>query len=257
MKKSAVSLLSVLLLAFAFFPPLIHAQGVSSGIATYVQVKDKEVTEGDIIKFTTAGYQKTEVEYEPAVYGVVVDKPSVSFENTNLQGAKAVVSGGKVYVRVNTSNGEIKKGTLITSSNTPGIGMRASQNGYVIGTAVEGFNSSDKKAIGKVLVILNISYNSSLSAKTNNLFKLFTVAADAPYLSPLNALRYVFAGILIIVSFVIAVGFFGKVSNTGVEAIGRNPLAGKMIMVSVVMHLVLAAGIIGIGVLMAYLLLVL
>ena len=60
-----------------------------------------------------------------------------------------------------------------------------------------------------------------------------------------------------ILSFVIAVFFFGRVSTTGVEAIGRNPLAGKLIMTSVVLHLGLAAGIILIGVAVGYIILVL
>ena len=90
-----------------------------------------------------------------------------------------------------------------------------------------------------------------------NIFKLFTIAADAPYLSPLNALRYVFAGIMVIASFFIAVFFFVRVSTTGVEALGRNPLAGKLIMASVILHLLLAAVIILIGLGVGYIILVL
>jgi F0F1-type ATP synthase membrane subunit c/vacuolar-type H+-ATPase subunit K len=254
--QSFLSILTLILLSFAFIPVSASAQ-ISSGIATYVQINDKDVQEGDVIKVTPKGYRKTTTAYEPSVFGVVTDNPSVSFENKSLPNGTAVISSGKVYVRVSGHNGPISKGDTLTTSIIPGVAQKATENGYVIGTAVESFPASKNSDTGKVLVVLNITYNSSLTTKTNNLFKLFTIAADAPYLSPLNALRYLFAGIMVLTSFVIAVFFFGRVSTTGVEAIGRNPLAGKLIMASVVLHLLLAAGIIIIGVAVGYIILVL
>lgn len=254
--RSLLSTLTLILLCVAFIPVIASAQ-ISSGIATYVQILDKDVKEGDIIKVTPTGYMKTTNAYEPSVFGVVTDNPSVSFENRSLPNGKAVISSGKVYVLVSAHNGPIKKGDTLTTSVISGYAQKASDNGYVIGTAVESFPAKKNTDTGKILVVLNITYNSSLTTKTNNLFKLFSIAADAPYLSPLNALRYLFAGIMVIASFFIAVFFFGRVSTTGVEAIGRNPLAGKLIMVSVVLHLALAAVIIFIGVGIGYIILVL
>lgn len=254
--RSFFAVITIILLSCAFIPVIASAQ-ISSGIATYVQILDKDVKEGDLIKVTPQGYKKTTTAYEPSVFGVVTDNPSVSFENKSLPNGKAVISSGKVYVNVTAHNGPINKGDTLTTSVVPGYAQKATENGYVIGTAVDSFPASKNSDTGKILVVLNITYNSSLTTKTNNLFKLFTIAADAPYLSPLNALRYLFAGIMVIASFVIAVFFFGRVSTTGVEAIGRNPLAGKLIMASVVLHLLLAAGIIVIGIAVAYIILVL
>jgi F0F1-type ATP synthase membrane subunit c/vacuolar-type H+-ATPase subunit K len=251
-----IIIISVFVLGLLFFSPTPSFGQVSSGIATYVQINDTNIKEGDLIRLTPNGYKKTTNAYDSSVFGVVTDNPSVSFENTSLTNAKPVISSGKVYVNVTAHNGPIKKGDVLTSSSVAGYAQKATDNGYVIGTAAEDFNASNNKATGKILVILNFTYNTSIASKSNNIFKLFTIAADAPYLSPLNALRYVFAAIMVILSFIIAVYFFGRVSATGVEAIGRNPLASKMIMLSVIFNLLLSGVIIGLGVAVGYIILV-
>lgn len=248
--------LTILVTSFAIFPRTSAAQ-ISSGIATSIQIIDKDVKEGDIIKTTPKGYRKTTTAYDSAVYGVVTDNPSVSFENTSLSNGKPVISRGKVYVNVTGHNGPIVIGDPLTTSPISGKAQKASENGYIIGTAAESFPAKKNSDQGKILVVLNISYNSTLTPKTNNIFKLFSLAADAPYLSPLNALRYVFAALMVLFSFFIAVYFFGRVSTTGVEAIGRNPLAGKMILLSVVFNLSLAGLIVLVGIGVGYIILVL
>ena len=249
------SICLIFLYVLGSFTTHVSAQ-ISSGIATYVQINDSGVKEGDLIKLTPEGYKKTSVAYESSIFGVITDKPSVSFENTAVENGRPVTSSGKVYVNVTAHNGPIKKGDVLTTSPTAGYAQKATENGYVIGTAAEDFNASKNSDTGKILVVLNITYNSSVAPKTNNIFRLFTLAADAPYLSPLNTLRYVFAAIMVILSFIIAVYFFGKVSTKGVEAIGRNPLASNMIMLSVVMNLFLAGIVIALGVGVAYIILV-
>lgn len=256
MKYSALLFISTVVLLVCTIVPQTSAQ-ISSGIATYVQINDSSVKEGDLIKLTPSGYKKTTNPYEASIFGVVTDRPSISFENKSLPNGKPVISSGKVYVNVTAHNGPIKKGDVLTTSSTAGYAQKASENGYVIGTAAEDFTASKNSDTGKILVVLNITYNSSIAPKTNNIFRLFTLAADAPYLSPLNTLRYVFAGIMVILSFIIAVYFFGRVSTKGVEAIGRNPLASKMIMLSVIVNLFLAGIVIALGVGVAYIILVL
>jgi len=232
-------------------PAFAQSNDTSSGIATYIPIAG-ETHPGDIVDLSKNGYKLSSTPYDPSVFGVIAENPSVSFENTNLKGTQPVISTGKVYVRVTTVNGPIHKGDLISASKTPGVGQKATQDGYVIGTALQDYTASDPKAIGRVLVVLNITFNASSGQSNKNLLSTFQNALDAPYLSPLNALRYVLAGIMIVISFVIAVSFFGKVSRLGVEAIGRNPLAGRMILMSVVLHLILAASIILVGVGIAY-----
>ena len=64
------------------------------------------------------------------------------------------------------------------------------------------------------------------------------------------------AGIVALVSVLAGLIFFGKVARGGIEAIGRNPLASKMIWLSVVMNVVLTTAIMLVGVAIGYLILV-
>lgn len=254
LQLSKISLLASLALIFVT-PANAQTSEVSSGIATYIQIAGKTQA-GDIVDLSNTGYKLASTPYDPSVFGVIAENPSVSFENTNIKDTKPVISTGKVYVLVTTSNGPIHKGDLISASTTPGVGQKATQDGYVLGTAVQDYTASDKKATGRILVVLNITFNATSGQVKQNLLSSFQNALTAPYLSPLNALRYALAAIMVIVSFIIAVSFFGKVSRLGVEAIGRNPLAGRLILLTVILHLILAAGIIMVGLGIAYFVLV-
>lgn len=252
--------LITLLSLVAMIQPARAQESASSGIATYIVVKGT-THPGDIVTLTKNGYELSATPYDPSVFGIIVENPSVSFENTTLKDGQPVISSGKAYVRITTANGAIKKGDPITTSNIPGVGQKATQDGFVIGTALQDYSSKDQKKIGKILIILNISYNGSQNGTLSggsrgNLLQSISQAASAPYLTPLSALRYVLAGILVITSFIIALIFFGKISSTGVEAIGRNPMAGRLILISVIFHIFLATLIILAGVGIAYLLLV-
>lgn len=227
---------------------------ISSGVANMIQIDEENVEEGDIITFTAEGYKKSSIAYDSHVYGVVTDNPQVVLETTDAQNAHAVISFGKVYAKVSNTNGNIQPGDLITTSKIPGVGQKADASGYVLGTALESY-SSDQPGI--ILVILNIGFNSRATTVSSNLIQNLKLALSAPEVSPVNALRYILAAAIVIIGFIFGIGFFGRVSASGVEAIGRNPLASKLIMLSMLFHLSLSLVIILVGIAIAYLILVL
>lgn len=257
MRRVSVFFMVVLFLASSMLGRVIsvaHAQSSdnSSGIAVYIQVLDKKVVEGDIITLSKDGYVLSGVPYDPNLFGVVVNDPAIVFES-DQPNSHAVVSQGKVLMRVSTVNGNIKKGDLVTSSTIHGVGQRATENGFIMATALEDYAGKD---IGKILVVLSVGHGVVSSDTRGNLLKSFEFALKAPYMSPLSALRYVFAAVMVIGSFLIAVGYFGRVSSVGIEALGRNPLAGKLIIFSVVLNIFLAFIIVAVGIGVAYLTLV-
>lgn len=74
---------------------------------------------------------------------------------------------GRVPVSVSTENGEIKSGDYLTSSSIPGVAMKATKAGQVIGQAMEGYSGSD---LGKITVfIANSTYNGSVSSLVDGL----------------------------------------------------------------------------------------
>ena len=83
---------------------------------------------------------------------------------------------GQVYVKVSLENGEIKAGDPITTSSSPGIAMKASQSGRILGSALQPWNGTQVRdndapqqalpdSVGMVLAIVQPTWfeiNSSL-----------------------------------------------------------------------------------------------
>jgi|SRR5581483_6089873 len=233
------------------------ALGLSEGIAIYVPISAKNVKDGDIISSTNKGYVLSSTTYDSQMFGIVNENAAASFKETNLTGAFPVVSNGKAYVNVTTANGNIKKGDFITSSAIAGAGEKADQNGYIVGSALEDYSSSDKHKVGSILITLNIRYNANTTTATNNVLESIKQAAIAPSIAPLTSLRYLLAALIAIAAFILGFISFGRVARTGVEALGRNPLAAKLIELGVAFNTLLTIGIILVGLGIAYLILVL
>jgi len=244
-----------LLLSFVFPKSLVRAQGV----ALSVPVVDSDATNGDIVSSTEKGYVLSSSAYDANMFGIITETPAISFIPVSAQNTKSVVSTGTILVNVSTINGPIKKGSFITSSTIKGLGQKADKNGFILGVAAENYREKDPQKAGKILVSLNIKYNTapSNSVVRTNLLEFLKQSATAPYLSPLASLRYLLAAIISIAAFVFGFTYFGKVAQTGVEALGRNPLAAKIIQFSVVLHIILTVGIILVGLAIAYLILIL
>jgi len=227
---------------------------LSAGVAISVDIPASSVKDGDIISSTEKGYALTRVEYDPNIYGVVTRNPSIGLENTADKNKTYILTSGQAIVRVSTANGAIKKNDKITSSTTAGVGQKATQNGFILGYALE--NYSNNRAPGTIRMIINPQFSSTDAAVRNNLLSSLRSAGSAAVLSPLEALRYVAAAAVAIISFVLGFTYFGRVAAKGVEAVGRNPLAGRLIEFSVVLNILLTGAIIVVGLVIAYLILI-
>lgn len=222
-------------------------------MARTVQISE-EAPEGSIIAITDKGYRLANREYDSGIYGVATKTPAVSLENIPMTNLTHVVYQGQIRVLVSAANGEIKKNDLITSSKTPGVGIKATSNGFILGTALEDYSDQSP---GRILISVNPVYNSSFSqGASKNIFEILRNARSSAYLSPLESLRYLIAALVALISFILGFTYFGKVAQKGVEAVGRNPLAGRLIEVSVILNVLLTGLIIIVGLSIAYLILI-
>lgn len=251
---------SLLLLTFISYSPSAFAQSVTpaeenfSGVAATLVISENNVPEGSIISGSSNGYRMSRKEYDSGLYGVTSRTPAMTLENIPGTGTTNVVYEGATYVIVSTANGAIKKNDLITSSTTAGVGVRADKNGFVIGTALQDYSGNSN---GKILVNVNPHFDNSFAAGVSrNIFDLLGNARASAYLSPLEALRYVIAALVALIGFALGFIYFGRVAQKGVEAVGRNPLAGKTIEFSVLLNVALTALIIVVGLIIAYLILI-
>ena len=225
--------------------------GSSLGIATYITIKGKGITDGSIISFSSTGYVLSKLAYDALMIGVVTTTPAVAIvEDTS--NSYPVVSSGNTYVEVTGEGGPIKKGDLITTSQTPGYGQKADRSGYVVGTALQDFPGKSINDIGKIAVSVNIHYFASRPKAQASLFDVFNLAAIATYQEPTTVFKYFAALLIVVFSFIFGFWFFGRAANRGIEAIGRNPLAGKTIQMGILMNVIISVAIIVAGLVVSF-----
>ncbi len=251
-RKTVVSVL-VISLFFGFFvkPAISQVFDTSFGVANYLPIAEDNVQDGAIIVSAQGRYTLSKNEYDPQMVGVVSENAAVVFE---IDGSdqKPVVANGNAYVLVSTVNGEIRKGDLITSSTRPGIGMKAAKSGYVVGSALEDFTSTNTNEVKKINVALNIRYSTFQTKATQSLLDILNLTAVATTEEPTTVFKYFLAGLILVISFVIGFFSFGRIANAGIEALGRNPLAGRMIQLGIMLNVLITVAIIASGVVMAY-----
>ncbi len=108
--------------------------------------------------------RKAREPYEGLLVGVVSSNPGLVFDHgqTYLAGdnahlitqAKTVVAlVGRARVKVSLENGSIAPGDPLTSSSTPGVAMKATKAGKIIGYAL-----AEAEQAGEVLVLLQPNY---------------------------------------------------------------------------------------------------
>ncbi len=94
----------------------------------------------------------------PRILGIISDAPAVK---GGEEGPDKVIVGllGQVPARVSAANGPIKYGDLLTASNVPGIAVKASQAGEVIGRALGNYASSDSSSIGSIQIFVSRTWH--------------------------------------------------------------------------------------------------
>ena len=90
-----------------------------------------------------------------------------------------------------------------------------------------------------------------------NLLDALRSGSLSPLLNPVESLRYILAALIVAATFIIGFSTFGKSSSRTIEALGRNPLAQRSIKTAMVFNMILAFGVMLIGLALAYLILVL
>jgi hypothetical protein len=255
MKKTLIVIFSIILIFT--YAKYTFAEITSSGVAITAPVEDSDAKDGDIVCTYTDGNKRCKEEYDPAIYGVITDNPAASVTDSEIVNGRLILTSGIATVRVNTSNGDIANGDFISSSGTPGVGMKANRNGYVVGKSIEAYTNQDKEGVGRIQILVSIHPEGKLTGTRGNLLQFIRSGISVPVFSPIESLRYLLAVIIVVVSFTLGMIYFGRASRAGIEAVGRNPLAKNVIQFTVIMNIVLTIVIVLVGLAIAYLILIL
>lgn len=238
----------IFLLLFLLITPLAYAQ---SDIANVYDISDREAKDGDILVITPEkGITRTNIPYDIHLFGVLQDNPLVAFKKVDRTG-KTVARSGMAQVNVTNKNGPIKAGDGITSSEIPGYGMKATISGHIIGVATADFSpSADGK--GQVTVALKIEYADLTTARSaNRLLQYIGTAFFKNIQDPQGfglLLKSLIAGLIMIISLVFSFIIISRSIPKAIEAIGRNPLARRSIILSIGLNIgfAIATSLIGI-----------
>lgn len=208
--------------------------------------------EGSIVSFRNGTYELSKEPYDSGIMGVISTTSALSLEDVNLTQSKSVAVSGEVNVKVFTKNGPIAVGDLITSSDVPGVGQKVLLSGQVLGAALQAYDSPNPDTVGLITVLVDSRSNVASNNMKVNLVQALKSGYSDVVFTPATSLRYLLAIIIVAVSFLLGFASFGKVSGKSVEALGRNPLASKLIKSVVVFNFMLTFIILVVGLALAY-----
>lgn len=226
--------------------------------AEYVNLavpEGQEIQEGLIVELVDGEYRLAATPYSTALYGAVTLDPAVAVSSVGLGNTifPAVISG-ITFVRVADSNGEIKRGDFITSSETPGVGMKLDRPGFALGVAQADFAGGE----GLVPVSLTLDFAQAGASRNalSQLGNILDLGFEAVAYEPNTALRYILAAIVLIIAITFGLLTFGRSATNGVTAMGRNPLARRSIMAIVAFNVTMTVVFSGAGLVLAVFILI-
>jgi F0F1-type ATP synthase membrane subunit c/vacuolar-type H+-ATPase subunit K len=227
------------------------------GSAVSLPIENDVSNAGDIVSYIDGKYSLSNRPYDTTMFGVIVEDPSTAFRDLNLEKFKLVSSFGETSVYVTAKNGDIKTGDLITTSDYAGVGQKADESGQILGIALEDYTPQKSTDIARIIVFVDIKTSFVDKTISKNLLEVLKMSLTSPFMTPIEALRYLLAIAVVFASLVIGFSNFGKITGSSVEALGRNPLAGPSIRRVVVFNFAMTIIIMIIGLIIAYLILIL
>lgn len=256
------------LMLLLFLPTIIYAQSeegpkkfqalgsdASLGVARLVELKDKDVKDGNVVSSSENGAVLSTIPYDGHVLGVVARDAAILIQSSEVTEGIPVVSNGQVYILVSSKEGPIKKGNLLTTGTIPGVAVKASKSGYVLGTALEDYDDSDPQKTEKIVVELDLHYFNSKPTFPGSLSDIFKIALLPTKEGPSPLFKYIIAALVVLGSFAFGFLTFGRTAAKGVEALGRNPAAKGVIHLGIIFNVSIVIVIVLSGLAVAFLIL--
>lgn len=136
---------------------------LGADLAENYYTSDDSIEPGDVVsieEILPAGIKKSDRAYDSKAIGVVSTAPGITLDDAIGLGvgrAVPVALAGRIPVKVSTENGRVKAGDYLTSSSVPGVAMKATKSGIIIGQALQDFNYQDGET-GLVITFVKNGY---------------------------------------------------------------------------------------------------
>lgn len=261
-------------LAVAMAVPSVLAQSVTQGYEAGETIQNGMLVQLVVDERTKqAKVFALKQENEQQILGIVVaatDSPVALGDPEKQQ--VFVARNGQYPVLVSTQNGPIKSGDSLTVSSLKGVAMKSdNKHQVIVGKALQNFSdgantssratltAGDAKqqvALGRILVDVGIARNPSYSGDViAGVPQWMTRIANQVSGRPTTALRVYACLAILFVAVVVAGGVLFAGARSGMNAVGRNPLAKKSIFKSMITVVMMAIIIVMVGIVAVYLLL--
>jgi len=122
---------------------LLEAGDVVSVSNEKLTLNGHEITTRGVLRKSSGAYDKN-------ILGAISTTPGLILGSYDPEGKSLLALAGRTPVKVSAENGPIDIGDYLTSSSQPGIAMKATQPGMVIGRALE----IAEGALGKIEVLI-------------------------------------------------------------------------------------------------------
>ncbi|MFS8158633.1 MAG: hypothetical protein ACMG6E_00200, partial [Candidatus Roizmanbacteria bacterium] len=138
---------------------------------TYPAATKDKLQTGEIVAMGTSNKQtdadindikRTTKAYDNLAFGVIATKPGIILDDEKSYEKVNVALKGRVPVLVTTENGPIHIGDAITSSSKPGVGMKATKSGRILGYAMTEWTNPDPNEIDQVTIFVNPGYGDGI-----------------------------------------------------------------------------------------------
>jgi hypothetical protein len=172
-----------------------------------------------------------------SLVGVVISSNSAQVSLSSGTNQVQVATGGINEVLVSDINGAISTGEEITASPISGVGMLATNNAEVIGSAQGNFpnatasketiNTSTGKQtinIGDVAVLVNVGYYTKQPTKTlipTAIQNLVNAVAG----KQVKTLPIIISGVIFVITLIVVVSIVYSLIRGSIISVGRNPMA--------------------------------
>ncbi len=138
---------------------LFYTPTAGADLAETYFTNDMSIAPGDVVSIDPAlhtGVKKSTSAYDKNTLGIISTNPGLLLGEGGGSGVPVPVAlAGRVPVKVSAENGAILPGDLLTSSSIPGVAMKATKAGLVIGQALTPFEGD---GVSEVIVFVRNSY---------------------------------------------------------------------------------------------------
>lgn len=237
---------SFIILSFLLFVLPVNAQVFSPTVGISILLKSSDQAEaknGYIVAKDPDEYYITRSYQDPNVAGVIANETDFLYTTDNADDRITIAVDGVTDVWVSNAFGQIKYGDFITTSTDTGVGVKAIENGSVIGYALEPTQEGNDLQLISVQLELSDSWNGSEITNDKSLFKkssdvISNLLSNAESEAQGQSRSFLYLIILVIVISASIFGFltFGRIAVNGISAVGRNPLAKDTIVKTVVIN---------------------